>query len=95
MKKKKISWDSLVCQVEDIVASDIDGETVMISVENGKYYGLDAIGSNVWKMIAEPVRVSNLIDALVEKYEVDRKTCQNDVVAFLNTLNDDGILQVR
>ena len=36
MKNKVVTRDSLVCQVEDIIASDIDGETVMMSVENGK-----------------------------------------------------------
>lgn len=94
MKNKVVTRDSLVCQVEDIIASDIDGETVMMSVENGKYYGLDSIGSVVWKMVAEPVKVADLIDTLVEKYEVDRITCENDVLVFLNSLNDDGILQV-
>jgi len=34
MKNKKITTDTVVSQIEEIVASDIDGETVMMSIEN-------------------------------------------------------------
>ena len=37
MKKKEITPETVISQIEAIVASDIDGETVMMSVENGKY----------------------------------------------------------
>jgi hypothetical protein len=47
MKMKEITPDTVISQIEEIVASDIDGETVMMSIENGKYYGLDDIGCRV------------------------------------------------
>ena len=92
MKKGKISKESIIKQVDDIVASEIDGETVMMSIENGQYYGLDFIGSHIWELIKTPIKVSDLIDTLLEKYDVDGDTCQRDVLAFLNDLNQDNIL---
>jgi hypothetical protein len=94
MKKQELSKDSTIKQIDDIVASDIDGETVMMSIENGAYYGLDAIGSHIWELIKEPVKVSDLIDILLSKYDVDPETCQRDVFEFLNGLKDDKILVV-
>ena len=94
MKKNNISTESVVHQIEDIVASDIDDEKVMMSVEKGQYYGLDSIGSRVWALIEGPVKVSELIAALLLKYDVDRETCERDVLAFLEELNQDGILKV-
>jgi hypothetical protein len=38
---------------------------------------------------------SELIDALLLKYDVDRKTCEQDVLKFLEDLQEDGILQVE
>ncbi len=95
MKMKEISTDTVICQIEEIVASDIDGETVMMSIENGKYYGLDDIGSHIWKLIEKPVKVSDLIDMLPERFDVDRETCERDVLKFLNELNEDRIVQVK
>ena len=94
MKKKDISTESIVNQIEDIIASDIDDEVVMMSVEKGQYYGLDSIGSRVWELIGKPIKVSELIDALLLKYDVDRETCERDVLAFLEKLHADGILKV-
>jgi hypothetical protein len=95
MKKKEITTDTIISRIEEIVASDIDGETVMMSIENGKYYGLDDIGSRIWELIEKPVKVSDLIDTLLGRYEVDRETCERDVLKFLNELNEDRIVQVK
>ena len=95
MKKKEITTVTIISQVEDIVASNVDGETVMMSIENGHYYGLDDIGSIIWELIEKPTRVSDLIDMLVEKFTVDHETCEKDVLKFLNGLNEDNILVVR
>ena len=92
---KSISTESIVNQIEDIVASDIDDEKVMMSVEKGQYYSLDPVGSRVWELIEKPVKVTDLIDALLMKYEADRETCERDVLAFLEDLHEDGILQVE
>jgi hypothetical protein len=95
MKRKEITTKTVISQIEEIVDSDIDGETVMMSIENGEYYGLDDIGSLIWKLIEKPINVSDLIDTLLERFDVDRKTCERDVLVFLNGFNEDRILQVR
>lgn len=95
MKEKNISTESIVNKIEDIVASDIDDEKVMMSVEKGQYYNLDPIGSRVWELIEKPIKVSEMVDALLLKYDVDRKTCERDVLAFLEELHEYGILQVE
>jgi hypothetical protein len=48
----------------------------------------------VWELIETPVRVSELVDALAVKYDVDRPTCEQDVLAFLDELHQAGILRV-
>lgn len=93
--KTSISADSVVSQIEDIVASDIDDEKVMMSIERGSYYGLDPVGSRVWELIDGPVRVSELIDGLLLKYDVDRETCERDVLAFLEELRENGVVRVE
>jgi hypothetical protein len=95
MGKNMISAESIVHQSEDIVASDIDDEKVMMSVEKGQYFNLDPVGSRVWELLEKPIKVSALIDTLLLKYDVDRETCQRDVLAFLEELHKDGMVQVN
>jgi hypothetical protein len=95
MKSKTISTNSIIEQNKDIVASDIDDEKVMMSMDKGHYYGLDSIGRCVWDLIEKPMAVSDLITALLLQFDVDRETCESDVLAFLEELNADGIVQVK
>ena len=95
MKDRTISTDTVVRRIEEVIAGDIDGEIVMMSVENGKYYGLDDIGSVIWKLVEAPVKVSDVIDTLLERFDVDRETCEKDVLKFLNDLNEDKILAMN
>lgn len=95
MKKKSITANTVISRTEEVVASDIDGETVMMSIQNGKYYGLDDIGSRIWELMENPIKVSDLVDTLLARYEVDRESCERDVLKFLNELGDDKILQTH
>ncbi len=91
---QNISPESVVGWIDGIVTNDIDDEKVMMNVEKGQYYGLDPVASRVWELIEQPIRVAALIDALLQKYDVDRTTCEKDVMAFLEQLREDGIIRV-
>ncbi|MBW1829607.1 MAG: PqqD family protein, partial [Deltaproteobacteria bacterium] len=69
-KKNLINLESVVVQVVDLVSSSLDEETVMMSVNSGKYYGLDEIGSRIWELIKQPRSVSDLCDILLGEFEV-------------------------
>lgn len=93
--KRKISTSHVVKQNENIIASDIDDEKVMMSIEKGYYYGLDSVGSRVWDLIDKSMKVSDLVDELMMKYDVERETCEEDVMAFLGELLEAGIVRVE
>jgi hypothetical protein len=93
-RKNPIGPDTVVTQIEELVSSDLDGETVMMSVKNGKYYGMDAIGSRIWTLIKHPRSVSELCDILLEEFDVDRERCEKDVLVFLNKLAEDNLVKI-
>lgn len=68
------------------IVSDMDGETVMMSIDNGKYYNLGAIGGRIWSLIEQPMSVQQLITQLLEEYDVDRPQCEIEVSKFLDHL---------
>jgi hypothetical protein len=92
--KKHIQPYTTVTQTKELVSSDLDGETVLLSIETGKYYNMDPIGSRIWELIKDPMSVSDLIDILLGEFEVDRQQCEAEVLAFLNKLAEDNLIQV-
>ena len=91
---KFIPANAILKRTDDIVSSDIDGETVMMSIENGKYYGMDTIGSRVWELLEVPITLTDMCTRLSEEYEIDENTCSNDVTSFLEKLKEEKLISV-
>ena len=79
-----VNLNSRVARSEEVLTSEVDGEVVMMSIEHGTYSGLDAIGSEIWGLLENPRRVSEICDRMMERYDVERGQCEKDVLAFLN-----------
>lgn len=90
----KINLSTIVCQSQQQVSTEVDGEIVMMSVEQGKYYGLDNTGSRVWHLIKNPVSVSELVTILLDEYEDSGNTCERDVLTFLQDLQKQELINV-
>lgn len=84
----------MVAQVNGLIAVDMDSEKVMLNIDTGKYFALDQIGRHIWELIESPCCVSKITEVLVEQYEVDQVTCQSDVLAFLETLSNKGLVEL-
>ena len=89
-----LAKNSFIRRNPELVSSNLDGETVMMSVESGEYFGLDSVGSRIWELIENPVEVDGVIGALLDEFEVSREQCEADTVEFLNQLFDKKLLIV-
>ena len=95
MSKIAISSETTVGQSADLVSVDIAGQTVLMSISQGAYYGTDAVGSRVWQLLAEPRPVAVVVDQLTTEFAVERPTCERHVLGFLQKLADAGVLVVK
>jgi hypothetical protein len=63
-------------------------------LDAGSYYSLDQVGVFVWNLIQEPRKVSDIRDAIFEEYEVDLEECERDLLALLEELAANKLLDV-
>jgi hypothetical protein len=89
-----IGENTVISHAAGIIASDLDEKKVMMNIESGKYFGLDSVGSRVWELIEKPHTVRDLVMELLNEYDVEESTCLQDVLAFLNKLHDQGIIEI-
>lgn len=85
---------STVCHTANPVAAEVAGETVLMSLERSRCYGLGNIGSEIWKRLQSPVRVSDLVASLREEYDAAPGLLEQDVLDLLSTLAGEGLIQV-
>lgn len=91
----QISRNSVVVASERVISSDLAGEVAVLDFKSGTYFGLDAIGAAIWKLIAEPHTVAEICDALVAEYDVEAEVCERDVIALLGELAAKGLVETR
>lgn len=90
----KLKPDSIVCHKPNPVAADVAGETVLMSLERSRCYGLGEIGSEIWSKLAFPVRVSDLVEELSARYEAPAGMIERDVLHLLTQLADEGLINI-
>jgi hypothetical protein len=90
-----LSPESIVVVSKDQMASDIAGETVILGLTAGRYYGLDAVGARIWQLIQTPTLVSDVERVIVSEYEVDPERCRQDLLSVLRKMIDAGLVEVR
>lgn len=83
---------------KEFVLREIAGDYVIIPT--GKtvlsFNGLitvNEIGAFLWKHLQNDVTVEELVKYVLDEYEVDEETAREDILEFLDTLADGGILE--
>jgi hypothetical protein len=90
--KKEIGPDTVLQRKTDSLFNQIDGEVVMLSIENSEYYGMDKVGSRIWELLEQPLSFKDLVSKLINEYEVSKEQCSDETLVFLNKLIDKKLL---
>jgi len=85
-----IILDTTVVQAKDVVSEELGEEVVMLRLESNAYYSTNDIGAEIWKRIAQPIRVRDLVANLMQAFDVNEAQCAQDVLHFLNYAYDEG-----
>lgn len=70
----------------DSIATEIDGEVVVMSIATGRTFGLDKRGSRIWALLEQPATVDALVGALLPHYDTTAERCRADVETFIEQL---------
>ena len=79
---------------KNLSVTDLSGEKVMIDFDSGKYFMIKGVGNDIWERVQAETSVDDLIASLLSEYEIDEPTCEKQVIAFLDKLNEYGFLKV-
>jgi len=53
------------------------------------------VGARVWDLLKQPKSVTELRNALLDEYDVDETRCGDDLLALLETMRSEGLIEVR
>lgn len=75
---------------------EVAGQTVVLptggNLDLDMMITLNETGKFLWERLQEETNVQTLVDALLAEYDVDRPRAEQSVVAFVEKLQNNGLL---
>lgn len=73
----------------------IEGESVLLNVDDGKYYGVDEVGTEILNLLENNERISNIVNKIARIYNVEETKVALDVEKFITKLNQLKLVHVH
>ena len=77
----------------DVQGTSMEGETVLLDLSTGRYYTLNRLGSVIWEHCTGHNTISDIHAVLCDRFEVSPDRALDDLVALINQLVKEGLLQ--
>ena len=68
---------------------------VLLDMNSENYFGLDEVGTSIWRAIQENETLQGAYDELLEQYEVEPEELKKDLLEFVQKLSDSGLTETR
>ena len=78
----------------EVLFQEVSGEMVLLDLSSESYFGLDAVGARIWGLLESGATVGEVLDTLMQEYEVERETLEVDVGELLDRLLEAGLIRV-
>ena len=79
----------------NFLANPVGEEIIILNMETGDYLGLNQVGSEIRDLLETPTTVQKIIDQLIDRYAVDKQTCQTETMEYVEKINSLGLLRVQ
>ncbi len=79
---------------DTVYAQEVDDEMVLLDMTSENYFGLDAVGCDIWQLLQDGETLQQAQDALLEMYDVDPEVLVKDFLDFVEKLRDSGLVKI-
>jgi hypothetical protein len=90
-----VTLGARVAVAKEVIWSDVTGSIVVLHLGSGVYSGIEGVGSAIWKDLQEPRTVREIIDRLLQAYDVSPELCERQTLAFLELLLEKNVIVVN
>jgi len=89
-----ISFTERLILPEDVLVSNVEGESVLLNLNSERYFGLDDVGTRMLSVLTTSNSIQSAYEILLEEYEVENETLRDDLAELIDRLVDQGLLEV-
>ena len=87
-----IEENATLARATSLMSSAVEGNLVILNIENGLYHSLNPMASWIWMQLESPIQVSRILEALINEYAVERAQAATDLIAVLERFHEQGLI---
>jgi hypothetical protein len=81
---------------QGVLVRELAGESVLLNLNTEAYFGLDEVGTRMWKVLTgQGQSAEAALAALLGEYEVEESKLRADMEGFIQRLLELGLLDAR
>lgn len=92
---RRFAPGAVVEATKENVYCELDGESVILNMADGVYYGLNQVGHRIWEIIQTPTTIDDIVATLLDEYEIGADQCRTDVEDLIADLLEKGLVAVN
>lgn len=87
-----MNLDTRVTVPPQVMAREVGGETVLLDLASGMYFGIDEVGTRIWELLAEGKSLGEVASTIAEEYDAAIEQINADTLEFVGQLIDKGLV---
>jgi len=90
-----ISFSDRVRVPDDVLISNLQDESVILNLDSERYYGIDSVGTRILSVLTTSDSIEAAYNTLVEEYDVDADVLRQDLLALVERLVEQGLVEAN
>lgn len=80
---------------EGVLARELQGESVLLNLNTESYFGLDEVGTDMWRALTTSDSVEAAYQMLLTQYDVEPERLRQDLNELIEKLVEQGLIEIR
>jgi hypothetical protein len=94
MEAQSLNQTSIVEAAGHHTSAEVDGEIVILDLEEGIYYGINQVGARIWEIVQDPTPIEEIVETITDEYDVSHDECSRDVISLLHDLKQKNLVVI-
>ena len=89
-----LSIDDRLAPSDQVVIRELSGESVLLDLKSGLYFGLNGVGTRVWNLMAQGGSLRDVNAVLTREFDAPAEVIQDELLRFTGELCQHGLCRV-
>ena len=79
----------------DVLLRDLGEEAVLLDLKSQRYFGLDEVGLEIWRLLEVHQEKVKVINDLLGRFDVEKRRLESDFDTFIAELQAMGLVHIE